>query len=96
MSEASAGVDPRCSPPLQPIVSEVCHTGALTGIPEPRRTPKRIQQAVRAVLGDATYRQQAERLQRRLGELPGFDHAVGLLEQLAADKQPLIGVGDPG
>lgn len=53
------------------------------------RTPEAIRAAVRAVLADPAYRRNAERLRDAMSALPGMDHAVNLLERLAADKQPL-------
>ena len=76
--------------------ARVAGFGAGVVLPDARRSPERIRQAVREVFGDATYRQQAERMQHRLGELPSLDHAVGLLERLVADKRPLVSAGDPG
>lgn len=46
-------------------------------------TPSTVHAAVRAVLGDAAYRRNAERLQREIRALPGPEDAVTLLEELA-------------
>ena len=54
------------------------------------RTPEAIQAAVRAVLADPSYRENATRLRDTIARLPGMDHAVELLERLAADRRPLI------
>ena len=48
------------------------------------RTPDAIRAAVRDVLGDPGYREQAIRLRDQIRELPGPEHTVGLLERLSA------------
>lgn len=53
------------------------------------RTPELIRSAVRAVLADPSYRQNAADLQDELAALPEIEHAVVLLEQLALERQPL-------
>ncbi len=52
------------------------------------RTPAAIRAAVRAVLGEPSYRENAARLQEEYLALPGMDHAVNLLEQLGTASQP--------
>jgi UDP:flavonoid glycosyltransferase YjiC (YdhE family) len=47
------------------------------------RTPEAIRDAVRVVLGDPTYRENAARLQVEMHGLPGMGHAVTLLERVA-------------
>ncbi len=54
------------------------------------RTPEAIRAAVRAVLAEPTYRQNAERLRDEMAALPRPEHAVALLEQLAVEKRPLL------
>lgn len=54
------------------------------------RTPAAIRAAVRDVLADPTCRATAERLRDEMAALPGPEHAVQLLEQLATEKQPLL------
>jgi UDP:flavonoid glycosyltransferase YjiC (YdhE family) len=54
------------------------------------RTPEVIRAAVRAVLAEPSYRRNAGELQDDLAALPGMEHAVALLEQLAAERRPLI------
>ena len=46
--------------------------------------------AVLAVLGAPSYRREAERLRDEIAALPGPEHAVALLERLAAEKQPIL------
>ena len=53
------------------------------------RTPEAIRAAVRAVLADPAYRASAERLRDEMATLPGPEHAVALLERLAAEKRPI-------
>ena len=54
------------------------------------RSSGAIRDAVRTVLGDPSYRIQAERLRDESAALPGLDHAVELSERLAVDHQPLL------
>jgi UDP:flavonoid glycosyltransferase YjiC (YdhE family) len=42
-----------------------------------------------AVLADQTYRRHAERMRDEIAALPGPEHAVTLLERLAAERRPL-------
>jgi UDP:flavonoid glycosyltransferase YjiC (YdhE family) len=56
------------------------------------RTPDAIRAAVRAVLADPAYRANAERVRDAMAALPGMDHAVALLEQLATEKRPIVSV----
>jgi UDP:flavonoid glycosyltransferase YjiC (YdhE family) len=61
----------------------------VTVAPE-ERTPEAIRRAVREVLATPSYRANAERLCGEMAALPGPEHAVVLLERLAAEGQPLI------
>jgi UDP:flavonoid glycosyltransferase YjiC (YdhE family) len=54
------------------------------------RTPEAIQVAVRAVLADPSYRENAALLRDEIAALPGMDRAVELLERLAAAPRPLL------
>nr|MBA2451985.1 glycosyltransferase [Chloroflexia bacterium] len=54
------------------------------------RTPEVIRAAVCAVLAEPSYRQNAARLRDEFAELPGMEHATALLEQLAAERKPLL------
>jgi len=58
-------------------------------VPEERESGT-IQEAVRAVLADSAYRINAQLLREEIATLPGTDHAVALLEQLAVNQQPLL------
>jgi len=53
-------------------------------------TPETAREAVATVLADPTYRRAAERLRDEIAALPGPEHAVALLERLAAEKHPLL------
>ncbi len=55
-------------------------------------TPESARDAVLGVLGDPTYRRNAERLRDEMAALPGPEHAVELLERLARERQPLMRV----
>jgi UDP:flavonoid glycosyltransferase YjiC (YdhE family) len=52
-----------------------------------QRTPEAIRAAVRDVLADARYRENAERLRDQIRALPGLEQAVSLLEQLPVDAE---------
>lgn len=54
------------------------------------RSPEAIRDAVREVLRDARYRQNAERLREEMERLPAPAQAVGWLERLAAETQPMV------
>ena len=54
------------------------------------RTPEAIRAAVRAVLGDPSYRPNAERMREEMERLPGPEHVVGLLERLVVEQRPLV------
>jgi UDP:flavonoid glycosyltransferase YjiC (YdhE family) len=53
-------------------------------------TPAAARQAVLAVLADPAYRLAAGRLRAEIEALPGPEHAVALLERLAAEKRPIL------
>jgi UDP:flavonoid glycosyltransferase YjiC (YdhE family) len=55
-----------------------------------QRTPEAIREATQEVLENPLYRQNAERLRDEIQVLPGLEYAVELLEQLAAEKKPLL------
>jgi MGT family glycosyltransferase len=57
--------------------------GVARVVPSDQHTPEAIRAAVRDILDDLRYRQKAERLREQIRALPGPNHAVGLLEQLA-------------
>lgn len=64
--------------------------GAVLGPGE--RTPEAIRAAVRQVLADSTYRQNAERVRDEMAALPGPEYAVELFERLVVEKRPLLTV----
>lgn len=53
-------------------------------------TPETARQAVRDVLGDPSYRRNAERIRDEIAILPGPEYAVELLERLMVEKRPLL------
>jgi len=53
-------------------------------------TPDSVVEAVSAVLANPTYRQNAERIRDEIDEMPAPEHAVTLLERLAAERAPLL------
>jgi MGT family glycosyltransferase len=53
-------------------------------------TRETIRSAVTDVLADPLYRRNAEHLRDEIASLPGPDFALELLEQLAAEKQPIV------
>jgi MGT family glycosyltransferase len=54
------------------------------------RTPSAIRDAVRSVLADPTYRDNAQRVRDAMAALPGPAHGVMLLEKLVADATPIL------
>jgi UDP:flavonoid glycosyltransferase YjiC (YdhE family) len=53
-------------------------------------TPEAVREHVRAILADAAYRTNAERIRDATAALPGMERAVELLERLAREKQPIV------
>jgi UDP:flavonoid glycosyltransferase YjiC (YdhE family) len=53
-------------------------------------TPEDVRVAAANVLSDPSYRVAAERLRAELVALPGPEHAVALVERLAAERQPIL------
>jgi UDP:flavonoid glycosyltransferase YjiC (YdhE family) len=62
-------------------------------VPPADLTPETARQAVLAVLGDPACRAAAARLRDEIAALPGPEHAVTLLERLAAERQPIVAAG---
>jgi UDP:flavonoid glycosyltransferase YjiC (YdhE family) len=56
--------------------------------------PRALREAVRGVLDGAAYRRNASRMAAEIAALPGPDHAVGLVERLAATRAPVRAAGD--
>jgi UDP:flavonoid glycosyltransferase YjiC (YdhE family) len=52
-------------------------------------TPEAVEREAALLLGDPVYRLNAGRLQAEIAAMPGPEKAVGLLERLARDGQPL-------
>ncbi|HEY1015360.1 MAG TPA: glycosyltransferase [Herpetosiphonaceae bacterium] len=53
-------------------------------------TPAEVAAAVSAVLDDPSYRRRARLLRAEIAALPGPEHAVALLERLAAERRPIL------
>ena len=53
-------------------------------------SPQLVRDTTREVLEVPSYRQNARRVQEEMHSLPGVEHAVALLEQLAIEKKPLL------
>ena len=76
----------------QPYSAERCAAlGVARVIPPDARTPDRVREAARAVLGAPGYRARAEEMRRDMAALPGMDRAIALIETLAAERRPLLG-----
>ncbi len=52
-------------------------------------TPAEVREAVGEVLGEGSYREGARRVQAEAEALPGAEHALALVEQLAQERQPI-------
>jgi UDP:flavonoid glycosyltransferase YjiC (YdhE family) len=49
-----------------------------------------IRDAVREVLSDPHYKQNAQNLQKEIEALPGLEYPVALLERLAVERMPIV------
>jgi UDP:flavonoid glycosyltransferase YjiC (YdhE family) len=67
---------------------EALHVARVVNAPD--ATPDIVREAASDVLADPTYRLNAERIRDEIAVMPGPDHAVTLLERLAAEKRPLL------
>jgi MGT family glycosyltransferase len=74
--------------PVNALRCAALGVGRVVGAQE--RTPEGIRAAVRAVLDDRRYRENAARLGGEMAALPGPEHAVALLERLADEQRPLV------
>jgi MGT family glycosyltransferase len=70
--------------------------GAAVVIDPAERSPEAFRAATWEVLTNPSYRASAQRLRDEITALPGSDHAVGLLERLAKERQPLVATPRPG
>ena len=74
--------------------SEICARIAWRGVGVDLKTqtpkPNQVRQAVRQVLSDALYRQQAKQLQTQIAQYHPAEQAATLLEALAQTKQPIV------
>jgi MGT family glycosyltransferase len=74
----------------QPLNAARCRDLHVARILEPvKATAPDVQRAVSTVLSDPTYRRNAQRLKAEIEALPGPEHALRLLEQLAAEREPI-------
>jgi MGT family glycosyltransferase len=75
----------------QPVNADRCVALGVGITIEPgRRTPEAIRAAADEVLRDPVYRRNAERVRDQIAGLPGPEHAVTLLEQLATEGRPML------
>ncbi len=75
----------------QPYNAACCAALGVGVVIEPgERGTEAIRAAVRAVMDNPSYRQKAERVRDEMAALPGPEHGVELLEQLAKEKQPAL------
>ncbi len=75
----------------QPENAERCAAlGVAQVIPLATLSAERAAEAVREVLGQAHYRQAADRVREEVAALPGPEYAVKLLERLVTEKQALL------
>ena len=64
--------------------------GAGIAVNEDERSAEKIRDAVLAVLQQPRYRGGARKIAAEMAELPPFIDAVGLIERLARDRQPIL------
>ena len=72
------------------VANRVARAGAGINLKTPRPTAAQVHDAVHAVLGTPTYREQARRLQAELARHDAPTESAALLEQLAATQQPVL------
>ncbi|MCB8985265.1 MAG: glycosyltransferase family 1 protein [Ardenticatenaceae bacterium] len=76
----------------QPLNAARCQALGLAQVLDPiAATPESVRTAVTDVLSAPGYRKAALRFRDEFAALPGPDHAVRLLERLAAEKRPIVG-----
>jgi N-glycosyltransferase len=93
VKEALAAAVPMVAIPItadQPYCAErAAAIGAATVIGADERTPGAIGDAVAQVLSQPAYRGRARGFQAQMQALPGRDHMLGLLEDLAVSRRPV-------
>jgi MGT family glycosyltransferase len=62
-------------------------------VPHAQLTPTSVRAAVDEVLANPLYRENVRRLQAEMHALPDQRHAVELIEQVAAERAPILGAG---
>lgn len=78
----------------QPFNAACCAAlGVGTVIEAGERNAEAIRAAVREVMRNPSYQRNAEGLRDEMAALPGPEHAVALLERLAAEYQPIVETG---
>ena len=74
----------------QPLNAERCAAlGVGRVLDAVRATPDDVREAASSVLADPSYHLAAQRLRDEIAALPDPDQAIGLLERLAAEPQPI-------
>jgi UDP:flavonoid glycosyltransferase YjiC (YdhE family) len=74
----------------QPTNAAICAAlGVGRVVPPDALASQAIREATRAVLDDSTFRQRAQQVRAEMETLPGPEHAVALVERLAAEKRPI-------
>lgn len=77
----------------QPLNAQRCAELGVGRVLEPAsRTPEAIWEATRDVLEDPRYRERAERIRDEITALPGPDHVVRLIENLASGRRSSPGI----
>lgn len=75
----------------QPHNAERCTALGVAQVLDPiAATSDDVRTALTTVLNDPSYRRAAQRMRDEIAALPGPDYAVGLLEQLAAERRPIV------
>lgn len=75
----------------QPLNAERCEAlGVAPVLDAVATTPHMVREAVSRTLDDSSCRKAAGRMRDEIAALPGPEHAVELLEELAKDRRPLI------
>jgi UDP:flavonoid glycosyltransferase YjiC (YdhE family) len=75
----------------QPANAQRCsRLGVGITVAPDRLTPESIRAATRALLAEPTYRENARRVRDAMAVLPGPEDAVGLLERLATEREPIL------
>jgi zeaxanthin glucosyltransferase len=71
------------------VAARIEWTGTGVRVPAIECNPARLRSAVEAVLGNASFRETAQRFQRIIAERNGLDLAADIIERVAATGQPV-------